>query len=105
MSQAESAIFQRIADMIGVVKAEFASLKQQLDLAMQDKQQAIEQALGDDAAADAARLEGLLNELSSVVDQAPEIPAEVPDVPVPDPGEPAEQPEGGEGPTPEQLPS
>lgn len=90
VSTAETAATARLAELAGLIKAEFASLKGQLDAAIADKDAAvaagITSALNDDSAADASRLEGLIAEFESV------LPATVPDVPVPDPGQPAELP-------------
>lgn len=79
MTTAENEAYVRAAQLVGLIKAEFASLRQQLA----DK----DAALNADAQADADRLNGLLDELATVV------PADVPDVPVPDPGQPAELPD------------
>jgi len=78
MSSAENLAYERAAQLVGLIKAEFVSLREQLD--------ASAQALEGDAQADADRLNGLLDELATVV------PAEVPEVPTPAPGEPAELP-------------
>lgn len=82
MSSAESAAYERAAEVVGLIRAEFASLRDQL--ANSDV------ALEADAQADADRLNGLVDELVSV------LPAEVPEVSVPDPGQPAELPAEGE---------
>lgn len=84
VSSAEDAAYARAGELVGLIKAEFASLKGQLDAALADKDAAVAAALNDDSAADAERVSGLISELESV------LPAEVPEVPVPDPGQPAE---------------
>jgi hypothetical protein len=98
VTAAESALWEQINNLVGVIQAEFASLKSQLDAALQDKAAAVEAALGDDAAADAERLSGLLDRLQAA------IPGQTPVVEEPAPGEPAEVPGelppeegGGEG--------
>lgn len=90
MTTAEQDQYARGIQLVGLLKAEFASLHAQLDAAIEDKDAAIaagvESALGQDSAADAERIKGLLDELATV------LPGDVPDVPVPDPGQPAELP-------------
>ena len=91
VSTAENAAYARLGELVGLIRAEFESLRAQVDRAVQDKDAAVaagvESALSEDAAADTARLEGLIGELESV------LPAEVPDVEVPQPGQPAELPD------------
>jgi hypothetical protein len=86
MTQAESEQYERLANLAGVIKAEFASLKAQLDEALQSQDEAVAQALGDDASTDAERLRVLIDALTDAV------PGQTPEVPVPDPGEPATEP-------------
>jgi hypothetical protein len=78
MTSAENEAYARAAEVVGLIKAEFASLREQLDSSAE--------ALSADAQADADRLNGLMDELASV------LPAEVPEVPTPEPGQPAELP-------------
>ena len=91
VTNAENAAYARLGELVGLIRAEFTSLREQVDRAVQDKdaavQAGVESALSDDAAADTARLEGLIGELESV------LPAEVPEVEVPQPGQPAELPD------------
>lgn len=91
MANAEDQAYARAAEVVALIKAEFASLKGQVDAAIADKdaavQAGVEHALAEDSAADAARVEGLIDKLASV------LPAPVPEVEVPAPGEPAELPE------------
>lgn len=91
VTNAENAAYARLGELVGLIRAEFESLRAQVDRAVQDKDAAVaagvESALSEDAAADTARLEGLIGELESV------LPAEVPDVEVPQPGQPAELPD------------
>lgn len=90
MTTAEDAAYSRLAELAGLIKAEFASLKGQLDTAIADKDAAVaagvSSALGEDSAADATRLQSLIAEFEQV------LPVAVPEVPVPAPGEPAELP-------------
>jgi hypothetical protein len=86
MTNMENEAYARAAEVVGLIKAEFASLRGQLDEALVGTDAAVESALSEDSARDAERLTGLIDELSSV------LPADVPDVPVPAPGEPAELP-------------
>lgn len=86
MSSAEAAAYARAAEVVGLIKAEFASLRQQVS----DAAAAGAAALENDAQADADRITGLIDELAA------ELPADVPDVPVPDPGQPAELPADGD---------
>lgn len=90
MTSAEDRAYARAGEVVALLRAEFASLRSQVDAAVADKEAAvqagIESALADDSAADAARVESLITELESV------LPAEVPQVPVPEPGQPAELP-------------
>lgn len=96
MTSAEDQAYARAAEVVGLIKAEFASLKAQVDAAVADKDAAVQagvaSALADDAAADTERLSGLIGELESV------LPVAVPQVPVPDPGQPAEVPAESETP-------
>lgn len=91
VTNAENAAYARLGELVGLIRAEFESLRAQVDRAVQDKDAAVaagvESALSEDAAADTARLEGLIGELESV------LPAEVPEVEVPQPGQPAELPD------------
>lgn len=82
MTTAENAAYARAAEVVGLIRAEFASLREQVANAATAGAAALEA----DAQADADRITGLVNELVSV------LPATVPDVPVPDPGQPAELP-------------
>jgi hypothetical protein len=91
MSSAEQEQYDRGAQLVGLLKAEFASLHTQLTAALEDSDAKVATALGADSAADAERIKGLLDELATV------LPGEVPDVPVPDPGQPAEVPADGGG--------
>jgi hypothetical protein len=92
MTSMENEAYARAAQVVGLIKAEFASLRGQLDEALAGTDAAVESALSEDSARDAERLTGLIDELSSV------LPADVPDVPVPAPGEPAELPtDAGDG--------
>ncbi len=84
MTMAENAAYNRAAEVVGLIRAEFESLRSQLAN--------VDAALEADAQADAERLTALVDELVSV------LPSGVPDVPVPDPGQPAELPEGDEPP-------
>lgn len=90
MTSTEQAAYARLGELVGLVKAEFASLRQQVDQAVADKDAAVAagvaSALGEETAADVERLNGLIAELEAVV------PVPVPEVPVPDPGQPAELP-------------
>ena len=86
MTNMENEAYARAAEVVGLIKAEFASLRGQLDEALAGTDAAVASALSEDSARDAERLTGLIDELSSV------LPADVPDVPVPAPGEPAELP-------------
>ena len=86
MTSMENEAYARAAEVVGLIRAEFASLRGQLDEALAGTDAAVESALSEDSARDAERLTGLIDELSSV------LPADVPDVPVPAPGEPAELP-------------
>jgi len=88
MSSAEQDQYDRGAALVGLLKAEFASLHEQLTAALADQGAVVAAALGEDSAADAERIKGLLDELATV------LPA-VPDVPVPLPGEPAQVPADG----------
>lgn len=93
MTSAENAAYARAAEVVGLIKAEFASLRQQVADAATAGAAALEQ----DAQTDADRINGLIDELAEV------LPAEVPDVPVPAPGEAAELPaDGGEEPPADQ---
>lgn len=92
MTTAENAAYARAAEVVGLIRAEFASLRQQVSEAATAGAAALEA----DAQADADRITGLIDELAA------ELPADVPDVPVPDPGAPAELPESlpaDDGPT------
>lgn len=82
MSSAESAAYARAAEVVGLIKAEFASLRQQVA----DAATAGAAALEADAQADADRINSLIDELAEV------LPADVPEVEVPAPGAPAELP-------------
>ncbi len=82
VTNAENAAYARAAEVVGLIRAEFASLRQQV----QNAGTAGAAALEADAQADADRITGLIDELAA------ELPADVPDVPVPDPGAPAELP-------------
>lgn len=82
MTSAENTAYARAAEVVGLIRAEFASLRQQV----QNAATAGAAALEADAQVDADRIAGLVDELASV------LPATVPDVPVPAPGEPAELP-------------
>lgn len=90
MTSMEDAAYTRLAELAGLIRAEFESLKGQLDTAIADKDAAtaagVESALGEDSAADATRLQSLIAEFEQV------LPVAVPEVPVPAPGEPAELP-------------
>lgn len=91
MTSAEDRAYARAAEVAGLLRAEFASLRSQIDAAVADKdaavQAGVESALAEDSAADAARVEGLITELETV------LPGEVPAVPVPEPGDAAELPD------------
>lgn len=97
MTSAEDRAYERAGEVVALLRAEFASLRSQVDAAVADKDAAVsagvQNALAEDSAADAARVEGLITELASV------LPAEVPDVPVPQPGDAAELPDEGGEPT------
>lgn len=82
MSSAESAAYARAAEVVGLIKAEFASLRQQVA----DAANAGAAALEADAQADADRINGLIDDLVTV------LPVDVPEVEVPAPGAPAELP-------------
>jgi len=82
MTNAENAAYARAAEVVGLIRAEFASLRLQI----QDAATAGAAALESDAQADADRITALVDELASV------LPADVPDVPTPAPGDPAEIP-------------
>lgn len=90
MTSMEDAAWARVGELVGLIKAEFASLRDQIDAAVADKDAAVAagvaSALADDATADTARVSGLISELESV------LPAPVPAVVVPEPGQPAELP-------------
>lgn len=93
MTSSEDRAYARAAEVVGLLRAEFASLRSQIDAAVADKdaavQAGVQAALADDSATDAARVEGLITELESV------LPREVPQVPIPQPGEAAVLPETG----------
>jgi hypothetical protein len=91
MTTTEQEQYDRGAQLVGLLKAEFASLHSQLDQALADSDAKVATALGEDSKADAERIKGLLDELATV------LPGTVPDVPVPDPGQPAEVPADGGG--------
>ena len=86
MTSMENEAYARAAEVVGLIRAEFASLRGQLDEAIAGTDAAVASALSEDSARDAERLTGLIDELSSV------LPVDVPEVPVPAPGEPAELP-------------
>lgn len=90
MTTAEDTAYNRLAELIALVKAETASLREQVAAAVADKEAAVAagvaSALGEESARDVERLTGLIAELESAV------PVPVPEVPVPAPGEPAELP-------------
>jgi hypothetical protein len=90
MTSVEDTNYARLRELAGLIKAEFASVRQQLDAAVADKEAAvaagISSALTEDSANDAARLSGLIDEFGSILPGAPV------EVPVPDPGQPAELP-------------
>lgn len=96
MTSAEDAAYARAGEVVALLKAEFASLRSQVDAAVADKDAAVQAgvsaALNEDSARDAERVEGLLGELESVLPAQ----AEVPEVDVPDPGQPAELPNEGQ---------
>lgn len=93
MTSVEDTNYTRLRELAGLIKAEFASVRQQLDAAVADKEAAVaagvSSALTEDSAADAARLSGLIDEFGSILPGAPV------EVVVPDPGQPAELPTGG----------
>lgn len=97
MTSMEDTQYDRARELLALVRAEFASLRAQIDAAVADKDAAIaagvSSALAEDAQRDTERLSGLVDELASV------LPGTIPDVPVPAPGEPAALPET-EGDTP-----
>lgn len=97
MTSMEDTQYDRARELLALVRAEFASLRAQIDAAVADKDAAIaagvSSALAEDAQRDTERLSGLVDELASV------LPGTIPDVPVPAPGEPAVLPET-EGDTP-----
>ena len=72
--------------IVGLVIAEYSSLRQQLADQAAGQQAAIDQAIADARAADEKRIEDLLAQLGQV------LPGETPSVPVPDAGQPAELP-------------
>lgn len=72
--------------IVGLVIAEYSSLRQQLADQAAGEQAAIDQAVAEARAADEKRIEDLLAELGKI------LPGETPTVPVPDPGAPAELP-------------
>lgn len=86
MEAAEQEQYDRGAQLVGLIKAEFASLHTQLDGALADSDAKVSAAAKADSLADAQRVKELLDELAST------LPGQVPDVPVPDPGQPAELP-------------
>lgn len=82
------------AALVGRIRAEFQSLRDQL-AAEQAAEQADDQAQVDTAVAaardaDAARVGGLVDALAEL------LPADVPELPVPEPGQPATDPATGE---------
>lgn len=89
MTSTENAAYARAAEIVGLVRAEFASLRDELDRALQGADAAVAEALEADATADADRITALVDELAAV------LPADVPDVAVPGPGEAAVLPDGG----------
>lgn len=95
MTSAESAAFTRAAEVVGLIKAEFASLRQQVAEAATAGAAALEA----DAQTDADRINGLIDELVTV------LPADVPEVPVPEPGAPAELPVDPAPSDPEPVPA
>lgn len=87
----------RGAQIVGLLRAEFASLRQQVadlsgQVAAEEADDQAQVAAGVDAArqADADRVGSLIDQLAEV------LPAEVPQVPTPEPGEPATDPSTGE---------
>lgn len=96
MTSNEEAAYARAGEVVALLKAEFASLRSQVDAAVADKDAAVAagvaSALNEDSARDAERVEGLLGELESVLPAQ----AEVPEVEVPEPGQAAELPADSE---------
>lgn len=89
MTSAENTAYARAAEVVGLIKAEFESLRQQVSEAATAGAAALEQ----DAANDAERISGLVAELETVLPSVvPTPPVEIPEVPVPEPGQPAELP-------------
>lgn len=80
----------RGGQILALVKAEFASLREQLAAEEADDQAQVSTAVASARAADAERLGGLIDSLAEV------LPVVVPDVEVPAAGEPAVIPETGE---------
>lgn len=80
----------RAATIIGLVRAEVASLRDQLATEDADDQAQVDTAVTAARQSDADRLAQLVDALAEV------LPADVPDVPTPGPGEPATDPGTGE---------
>lgn len=98
MTNAENTAYARAAEIVGLVRAEFESLRSEVGRLAAGTDEAVRAALAADSDADAARITGLIDELASV------LPADVPDVDVPADGEPAELPDGAVDPEqPEQV--
>jgi hypothetical protein len=76
--------------LVGLARAELASLREQLEAEQLDDAAQADAAVTEARSADAARLDALIGALADVV------PVTVPDVPTPAPGEPAVDPESGE---------
>lgn len=78
------------AALVGRIRAEFQSLRDQLTAEQADDQAQVDTAVTDARRADADRLAALVDNLAEV------LPAAVPTVPTPGPGEPATDPATGE---------
>lgn len=89
MTAMDSSI-ENAARIVGLARAEFASLREQLAAEQLDDQAQVDTAVAAARAADAERLDNLLGSLAEV------LPAEVPEVPTPPAGEPAVDPVSGE---------
>lgn len=92
----EDAAAARLAEVIGLLKAEIPSLREQLAAALGSQEAfaagKVSEALDSRALRDAERLEALVAEADALVTVMPSVP-EVPVVPVPEPGAPAELPD------------
>lgn len=88
-----SAFDDRLAEaaaLVGRIRAEVQSLRDQLTAEQTDDQAQVDAAVAEARQADADRVGSLVDLLAEI------LPADVPDVPVPEPGQPATDPTTGE---------